>query len=440
MRIPWQSSLVVFIMLLGCTSPTTTQLSGGGNDFPNATVVGKAIADNLSQGDHWADSLALPAASSPAPIARSAVLPSVPSEQTAKRAVKSQSLHIAVDSVAGIVLMDYSAISDSILRRDTLIFLYDSAFRDNVKDNEHLYLVKSSSIDLATLARTSSLFVDADGDNVINNKNGRLNRVIVSSSTSFLLRPARTSQIVVDAGADQDLATGGDNRIMLCRTFDVNASGDTVSLTQYESYGADSVILDASSRDSSFIRARMIDTDILGRKTLSQAVFLVFPADSVKNRPVYFQSVKTLLTGAAVKLLVRSQKPDSLFFTGDTAWAYLITEAPGDSGNIDTICMRVLVGENPANPDANRLIGLSRHLIKRRASDRETIFSLTSDVPLAKGETLRSGSFSLKIVGSDDQWYLAKGAFSPEGISAAYEDSKGKSVTLKWDRMGLPVN
>ena len=238
-------------------------------------------------------------------------------------------------------------------------------------------------------------------------------------------------------------------RILQCQTFEINAGGDTLSLTRYESYREGHPLFDASVRDSFPVRVLSIDTDILQRRTVAEAIFLLFPADSAKNLPMYFRSIKSFGSGATTTYVVRSPQPDSLFNVGDTALASIFAETP-DLGSIDTIRMRILIGGNSSTTDGieatirqsrkrNALIELYRHLIKREAGERETIFSLTSDKPLVKGNELQSGSFSLKIVYDDDQWILLNGLFTPDGISAAYVDAKGNTISLKWSRAGEPA-
>jgi hypothetical protein len=436
-------SLVLCLLAFGC-SKTNTTLTGGGNDFPNphtsASALGKIIGDNLSKGDHWSDSVALPAACSPLALAQSVSVPVIPSSDLAKKNV-SQTLHIDLsDTVHGIVAVYYSVTSDSAIKSDTLIILYDDAFRDNIKNNEHLYLIKGSSLNQLTHVRSSYLFIDSDGDSIINNRNGKPNRVLVSSSTIGPLGALARFEIEIDGGADNNLDTKADMRILQCRTLSLSKNGDTVSLADYHSLSADSALFDATRRDSLLVDVRLIDTDLLLRKTHAEAIFAIFPSDSSKNRAVYFRSEKSFSNGAVVKRLVRGIRSDSLFSMGDTALAYYIIESGNDTVSLDTLRLRMLIGRNPSDSAGNFLVDLYSHKTTRMTDDRETIFSLTCDQPITKGEKPQSGSFSLKIIYSDGEWITVKGLFTTTGISADYEDSKGNSLKLEWDKNGKPVD
>jgi hypothetical protein len=432
-------SLMLCLMALGCSKPTT--LVGGVNDFPNpltSAELGKIITDNLSKGDHWSDSVALPEASSPLALAQSVSVPVIPSSELAKKTATSQTLRFDLsDTAHDVIAVYYSNTSDSVIKNDTLIVLYDDAFRDKIKNNEHLYLIKGSSLNQLTHVRSSYLFVDSDGDSIINNRNGKPNRVFVSSASTGPSGASTRFEIEIDGGADNNLDTKADMRILQCRTLSLSKDGDTVSLADYRSMSVGSILFDASRNDSLLIGVRLIDTDLLLRKTHAEAIFAIFPSDSSKNRAVYFRSEKSLSSGASVKYIVRAQGDDSLIEANDTA---LATIASAAEGVLDTLRLQVLIGKNPSDTSGNALLGLYNHKINRSGSQRETIISLVCDQPVRKGEALQSGSFSLRIVFDDDQWITAIGSFSPTEIAAKYEDSKSFSRNLTWDRNGKPAN
>jgi len=98
----------------------------------------------------------------------------------------------------------------------------------------------------------------------------------------------------------------------------------------------------------------------------------------------------------------------------------------------------ILTGSNPANPAGNALKGLYSHKTRRAADERETIVSLMCDQPVASGDTVESGTFSLKLLYTDDRSITVVGSFTPVAITAQYEDSKGNTRKLDWDRSGKP--
>jgi hypothetical protein len=432
------ATLALFLTLYGCSPTGSPPVSGGGNDFPNppsAAALGKIIADNVSKGDHWADSITLPAASSPAAIAQSVSVPSVPVSGMAKRATTSQTLRFDLsDTAKGIVRVYYGLVSDTLIKNDTFVVLCDEAFRDNVKNNEHLYLLKGASVNRQTLLRSSYLFVDSDGDSVVNNRNGRPNSVFASISTVPPLGPTAKFEIELAAGSDGNLDTKAGLRILRCQSLSLAQKGDTLSMARYEGYG-DSAIFDAA-RDSQFVRVRLIDTDVLGRRTTAEAVFLIFPADSAGNRPAYFRSVKSFNNGATATAIVRGPGSDSLFKANDTALAYVIIERPDNVVAVDTLGLRIITGASPSDEAGNALAGLYSHKIKHSADDRETIVSLTSGQPVEQGQSIQSGTFSVQIIYADGRWIKLAGSIAPSSVTANYVDSKGNTRSLQWDRSG----
>ena len=74
--------LIAIAMLFSACSKTTLVADGGGNDFPNshttASTLGKSIADNLSSGDHWGDSIIMPQSLSASLATQSVSIPSIP--------------------------------------------------------------------------------------------------------------------------------------------------------------------------------------------------------------------------------------------------------------------------------------------------------------------------------------------------------------------------
>jgi hypothetical protein len=173
---------------------------------------------------------------------------------------------------------------------------------------------------------------------------------------------------------------------------------------------------------------------------VTEAVFVVFPgADSVKNYPVYVQSRKFFDNGKIVTSLVRGARPDSLLHAGDTGWARIIVDSPNDIAIADTLQYGVMFGKNPGDSSATSLLSIRRHVVRRLGDERESIFSVKSDLPLARNQALESGSLSLALNYADGQWIHIEGTFTPDKISAVFSDSKGDTLNLAWDRSGVPV-
>jgi hypothetical protein len=439
MKLHLIAALAIAPFLCSCTNMT---IAGGGNDFPNSRELGLTIADNLASGDHWSDSVSLPEPSSPLALAQAISIPTAASQglsKTCKTASKTTIKIDLSDTANGIVNMYISSSNDSILRNDTLAVLYDEAYRDTINNNERLHFAKGTiSFRRSSITQTYS-YSDGDGDGVINNQNGKPNRLKIATSQTTLLGVTTTSECIVDGGKDGNLDTKADIRILAYSTSAVDKKGDTLSLTDYESYDNDSTIIDASGPDSCLVRLRSLETTLPGKRTISEAVFAIYPHSSEKNHPVYYQSVSTLGNLLTINDVVRSQKSDSLVNAGDTALVLRIVESPLDSMAIDSLCLRMTAERTLSDSSGNYLIGFSHHRIKRKGPERDVVFSVTCNEPIKTSDKPQSGSFSIAMTYNDGQWVTLKGSFTQEKITAVGENSIGNKATFTWKRNGEPV-
>ena len=434
------------VLFSSCTKNTLVA-DGGGNDFPNshttASALGKTIAANLGSGNNWGDSIVMPASPSAGSATQSISIPSVPASSTALAKKSAANISVSYDlsdTLNGIVRVYYDVTTDSIIKNDTLILLYDAVFRDTSNKNKHLYSYEGITIDKLSHIQTQYRFTDSDGDSIINNRDGKPNQVIAEITVINPLGTIEKTVLGADGGKDGDLDSTADNLLLALSYVKLSAKGDTLSFVQYGSYSDAPVIIDPTRSDSCLVRLRSISTDILLRRTVTVAVFVIFPgADSVKNYPAYVRSCKFFDNGKTVTSLVRGVRPDSLLHAADTAWARTIVNSPNDIVTNDTLQYGVMLGKNPGDSTALSLLSIRRHVLQRIGDERESIFSVKSDQPLARNQALQSGSMSLWLNYSDGQWINADGTFAPDKITVVFTDSKGDTLDLAWDRSGAPV-
>ena len=421
------------VYFTGCTKVNTVAL-GGGNDFPNPAI-GAILAEGISKGNNWGDSVAMPEPVSPLSASQSVSVPSTPSAVHGT----AITLHIDLsDTGRGLIYWYYGVSSaDTSIKNDTIIFLYDAAYRDS--SVKHMYLYKGVTVSKRTQVRSTYLFVDADGDSIINNRNGLPNRVFIAASSTTALGVTEKSELEIDGGKDGNLDTKADNRVRQCRSVKISATGDTLSAIEYTNYRRDSVIIDPLGPDSVKVRVTLMQRDLLMRHVATEAIFLIFPSDSTKNCPVFLRSVTTAKSGRIITSIIRSPKADSLFAYNDTAVAHIIVDDPNDIVNNDTLRMTVLLGKRPADSASNALLGIFNHTIKKKLNDREKIFSFVSDTPLTKKLKPQSGSLSLSLIYADGKWFEVAGRFTPDKITATCRDNKGTVAKFSWDRSGNPI-
>jgi len=84
----------------------------------------------------------------------------------------------------------------------------------------------------------------------------------------------------------------------------------------------------------------------------------------------------------------------------------------------DTLQYGVLLGKNPGDSSTTSLLSIRRHVCGRLGDERESIFSVKSDWPLAHNQALQSGSLSLTLNYADGQWIHIDGTFTSDKIIA----------------------
>ncbi len=245
MNIIAQLILCAALLFLGCSSPTS--LAGGGTDFPNSTTMGAALSSNIASGNQWGDSVmladTLPSLSGGSTIA----VPAFPAVSGASKTVAaaSQSLtyNLSDTGSLGIVTALYSnTIPDSLTESDTIVILYDAAWRAGVPANFHIYSYRGEKVFSASSLDQHYAFTDADGDSILNNRNGLPNRATLLWSCTDSSGTTVFAGLTFNGGADNDLTTAADNRILACRTGRIGRTGDTLATTVFFAYGGDSVI------------------------------------------------------------------------------------------------------------------------------------------------------------------------------------------------------
>jgi hypothetical protein len=444
----WVTGVAMVVLVFSCAKSLNVA-GGGGDDFPNshttASALGKSIADNLSSANQWGDSIVLPQSPTASLATQSVSVPSVPASSPsalAKKTATSQSLtYDFSDTLQGVVRVYYGETTDSTVKSDTIILLYDAVLRDTSIKNKHLYAYEGQTLSVLSRIQTYYRYADGDGDSIINNQNGKPNQVI-AQITVINPPPLGTVEktfLEADGGADGNLDTKADNRLLAFNYVKLSAAGDTVSFAQYESYSGAAFIIDPTRTDSCMVRLRAISTDLLQRRTTTEAVFAVFPSDSSKNYPAYVGSVTSFNNGKTTAFLVRGARPDSLFHGSDTAWARIIVDSPSDAVVADTLQYGVVLGKDPADSSSTTLLSIRRHTLQRIGDERESIFSVTSDKPLARNQALQSGSLSDTLNYSDGEWVHVDGTISPDRISGVFTDSKGNTLNLAWYRSGAVV-
>ncbi len=438
--------LAATLLSIGCsTSPNS--LAGGGTDFPNshttAAAMGKNLSDNIASGNQWGDSVAL-ADTLPDPAGGVPLTaPAFPSSGSLSKAAVAaagtgQTLTYDLSDTAtlGIVRALYSLASDSLTENDTIVLLYDAAYRGGVPANYHIYSYRGEKIFAAIAIDQRYSYTDADGDSIINNKNGLPNRTAITWTSTDASGTVTVIDLTIDGGGDDDLTTAADNRILASRIGRFGKTGDTLSLTTFIPYKGDSVIFDPKNPDSCLIRFLTVDTTVSGNRKTGEAIMVAFAANPSGNYVAYLAARIVFPGGRTVFHRVRGMHADSLYFAGDS----VIAERVVDSALVsmtDTLRFTFIKGPDPLDNSLNRLLAVHRHVTRPAvdAAERERIFTLTID-SLPPDQAPVSGPLYLRQLFSDGYWVQLDGSFGSQTITGDFTDSQGKAGTLTWDRSG----
>jgi hypothetical protein len=431
------------LLFLGCSTSPTSQ-AGGGTDFPNshttAAAMGINLSDNIASGNQWGDSVALV---DTLPDPTGGISLAVPAMPTTTATTLTYDL--SDTATLGIVRAYDSLISGSLTENDTILFLYDAAYRAGVPGNYHIYSYRREQIFAATRIVRRYSCTDVDGDSILNNRNGLPNRAAITWSSTGA--PGIDTVIAltidggtIDGGADGDLTTAPVHRILASQIGRFDKNGDTLALTTFTAYKGDSVIFDpapATPNDSCLVRLLTVDNTVLGKRTAGEAILVVFAANSAKNYAAYLAGQTVFPGGRTVFHRVRGVHADSLYFGGDS----VIAERVVDSLQVnmtDTLRFTFIKGPDPFDNSCNRLLTLHRHVTRPPVSgaERERIFTLAVDSPLLPDQAPVSGPLYLRQLFSDGYWVQFDGSFGSQTITGAYGDSNGKTGTISWDRAG----
>jgi hypothetical protein len=424
-------------LFLGCSSPTS--IAGGGTDFPNSTTMGAALSSNIASGNQWGDSVmladTLPSLSYGRPIAIPAFPAVAGTSKTVAAASQTLTYNLSDTGTLRIVTAIYlNSIPDSLTESDTIVILYDSAYRVGVRANFHIYRYRGEKIFPAAALDQHYSFTDADGDGILNNRNGLPNQATLVWSSTDASGTTAFADLTFDGGADNNLRTATDNRILAFRKGRIGKTGDTLTSAVFFAYDGDSVIFVPGNADSCLIRVLKTDNTVAGKKVAVEAILVVFATDSAKNYPVYLAS-QTVIPGVrTVFRRLRGVHADSLFFAGDSVFADRVVDS-SRTGLSDTL--RYIFIKSPVALDnsGNRLVTLHRHIRRSAGSERERVFTL-SDSSLVPNGTPTSGQFFMCQTFSDGYWVQIDGAFNTQAITGDYTDSKEKTGTYTWNRAG----
>jgi len=444
----------IFILYAGCTLDNNHMVTNtGGDDFPNAMVsLGKTVAEQFNTVSDWQEDLATPKSVPSVSQETDISLPTVNTTPSLSKSKATTADLAGIDTAyetiiwddtasSGIITYIYTAFNDSLYITDTVVILYNEKVTDTIEDNEEYYSITGKITNLIDQSHQYFLYKDADGDSSLNNPDAAQNRVSALWRITSAEGIATTMDLIIDAGADNSIEGEDDNGYLRSEVL-VSTGADTILYYAYVDADGDSLIYRENNPDSHIVDLIYIakagdDLSPFTRRASLRGRYVIFPTDTLKNYPTFWQFEEQKWSGRIITTTVSGTGADSTFSPGDTATAIIVVE-PGqlDSIDADTALMTVLMGPSLNSDDDDSLISVYTHSKKRYGFQRETVFSFTSNYPIPPGGEPESGTVSYTLITEDEGQFSLKGTFDSVGIAATVCDSTGQCEDLTWDREG----
>jgi hypothetical protein len=417
-----------FFYLAGCSSDSSVNVAGGGDDFPNSIqTIGKLISENLN--NHMGN-----------PVTESHGNIDVPSSFTLESisvGVKKQGIiqGLSCDStsfVYNIFNSSWTVIkrscTDSTLKLDTMIIKINGIDTSILYAAEAVQNLRNNKIQLI-------IYSDLDGDSVLTGTHVSVAQAQVLYLTAYPDGRVESQKMGVDAGVDLNFATDTDNKIIFSSV--TNTWGhDTTLFCDLTDADGDKFVVNNSSNDSGLVNIRYIQgrSDISKKSTFAR--FVTFPDDSIKNYPIQYFS-EDISARFNITQYIREIHGDSTFRPHDTVDFVRVQQSLlFDSLGLDSISIRGILGSAPNDSSDDGVIGINIHRLFKKGQDREITFSFTTDTPVFAGQTPGDGNVSMKIVALDQSWIQVTGVVLSTGINTEIITSKGIAYSVKWDKKG----
>ncbi|MBN1577870.1 MAG: hypothetical protein JW913_15015 [Chitinispirillaceae bacterium] len=412
--------------------------NAGGDDFPNMiATAGKSIAENLGQ--QWenpaeASTVQLSVIDSAAQTFSS--LENVLGKKSAvhKRTACNDSTWFKLDLSNGYLAVFSRKCTDTTAKSDTIVI--------DVNGEDTVFVSLAGAL-VQTVAPYTVLHYrceDLDGDSALYRVGAEQQQAYIVFTRQYSGGRIEIIEVGYDGGGDGNFLTEDDNAILFASAT-VTLGGDTISSMSVSDADGDGYIATGNAAgDSSivdiFIQTGRSDEQPLPVSSATTSRMVIFAEDGTKNYAVRYGIADQFAT-RIVRWIIQTIHGDSTFYPGDTVEVIRSTQPlSGDSLDTDTLILRAILGDEPADSLDDALIGIFLHSKFLRGNDREVIFSCSLRTPLFTGQKPRDGTVHYKALYSDDTWIEANGSIDGDTISAEVTTSGGKRYAVTWDAEG----
>ncbi len=423
----------VLLLTEGCNVGPVEQ--AGGDDFPNMIAeAGKRITESLDQ--KWVN----PAEASSVPVNTidvAGVSFGVIERALGKKAASqekggcSDSVWLSIDLSSRRISVYSRKCNDTLIKNDTLVITV------NEKDTAIVYLAGSQ---IQTIEPYSALMFnckDIDGDSFIYKAGAQQQKTRIFLARSYPGGRVETIDIGYDGGADGNLFTGDDNMMMFVSAA-VLFGNDTISFVGIDDADGDGYIRKTKEDNDSgivdiIVRRGKDDNDLFTISSTTICRMVIFSHDSTKNYAIRYGIEKRFQT-RIVGWNIETIHGDSTFYPGDTVNIFRCTKPLyGDSLESDTLVVRALLGNLPADSADDAIIGIYLHSSFREGDEREFILDYSAGTPVGARTRPRNGILFAKMVNRSGDWIEVNGKIEEEVISAEVTTSGGKRYAVVWN-------
>jgi hypothetical protein len=436
------AALIVF-SLTGCFADERV---AGGDDFPNSIeTLGKEGTAASTDSADWNAYDEAP--STPPEVYDSAYVPdSAPEEYPAspKVGVSFEGRIPPGLEIAG-AIRSFLSVSDPVtglfqaIRVQTLggIEARDTTWYRLLNLTITKRVVRMSGIVSYPSGRTERFsFEDADGDSILTARAGSANLARVRFVVTDAQGRVEERMFTIAAGADRAFEKRADNVLRSLQTVH-RLGNDTLYRLSLRPVGTDSVVYDPQ-RDSGRADVEQMVSALGVRSTLAYRTILF--ADSNRNRAVRFHRTVETASGVTETIaLGRDSTPD--FVAGDTGRVQIRFASTNVS---DTLAeslseYRVVLSDTAGRFAGNLLMQIDREKSFRYGTASSARYRLTPSSPVPDGGSTRTGSVQVRVELRGGGWVGLDGSSSPDGIFGIWEDSTGKSGTVRFGALGAIV-
>jgi hypothetical protein len=356
-----------------------------------------------------------------------------------KMSVKSaEDLVIEIDSAAGLAHLTHTTQILGVTSVEKADVLWDAQAKDDIKDNEHIVRFSVQKTHLLGKVE-SAVFVDADGDGMINAVKPQSKVQITFEKTEA--GQTETAVLVVGCGPDLNFDNDADNQIFQA-TWNRMRNKVLQAEASFQDGDDDGVVVD--NADTSIVVVEMGDLEPLDRPLVKErhahAKVKLFGKDK-GDQPMAFGYTETMKNGRVNTVSMKNRFGKEDLIPNDTMTVRLETVAKREDDTLKTLSLEFVMNPGPdlKSEADDSAYAFHIHSTKHIGLEREAEFHFYADSPVLHGAEPTAGHFDGKATYANGKSATLKGEFSPKGFHAEYIGPEGGTWTVDYTLAGIVI-